>query len=72
MTPPGKLGTVKMFDPGRGFGFIVSDSNAEYYFHCTAIESGCLPEPGDRVKFIAGFSRDGRARASRVALLSEA
>ena len=26
-------GTVKMWDAGKGFGFIVSDDDDEYFFH---------------------------------------
>jgi cold shock CspA family protein len=66
---PTRTGTVKTFDPIRGFGFIAIDSGAEIYFHATGIESDKPLAVGDRVKFVQGYSRDGRTRARNVAVL---
>jgi cold shock CspA family protein len=66
MTAPGKVGTVKCFDAMRGFGFISCADGSEIYFHATGIEPGTVLAPGDRVKFIEGFARDGRTRARNV------
>jgi cold shock CspA family protein len=49
-----KTGTVKTFDAGRGFGFIVCADGREIYFHCTAIEPNKLLMAGDHVKFVQG------------------
>jgi cold shock CspA family protein len=53
----------------RGFGFIAIDSGAEIYFHVTGIESDKPLAAGDKVKFVQGYSRDGRTRARSVAVL---
>jgi cold shock CspA family protein len=64
-----KTGTVKMFDPGRGFGFISCADGREVYFHATGIEADRPLKVGDAVKFVQGFARDGRSRARNVAVL---
>jgi cold shock protein len=64
-----KTGTVKMYDPARGFGFVSCRNGEEIYFHCTTIESDKLLKAGDAVKFIVGYGRDGRRRARNVAVL---
>jgi hypothetical protein len=50
MTAPGKVGTVKMFDPGRGFVFISCADGNEVYFHATGIESGTVLAPNVKAK----------------------
>ena len=69
MKPNGELGTVKFYNPTAEFGFIASDSGTDIYFHATSIESHRVPSAGDRVKFIPGLSRRGRALARNVAVL---
>jgi CspA family cold shock protein len=69
MTAPGKVGTIKMYDQTRGFGFISCADGSEIYFHVTSIASNKPPEAGDRVKFIPGLSRRGRSLTRNVAVL---
>lgn len=47
------VGTVKMFDHSRGFGFIErADGGKDVYVHQTALAQGTRAlEPGDRVDF---------------------
>ena len=47
-------GTVKWFDPGRGYGFISrDDGEGEIFVHRSAIQGEDLPSlnEGDRVEF---------------------
>ncbi|MFP4001134.1 MAG: cold-shock protein [Thermoplasmata archaeon] len=45
-------GTVKFFDPLKGFGFIMPDRGGEDHFvHRSELSEGVSLEKGDRVKF---------------------
>lgn len=44
-------GKVKMFNTGRGFGFITGDDGKDVYVHTTAIEGGVALSPGDLVEY---------------------
>ncbi|MEK6953855.1 MAG: cold shock domain-containing protein [Candidatus Micrarchaeota archaeon] len=44
-------GKVKMFNTGRGFGFITGDDGKDVYVHTTAIEGGVALEIGDAVEY---------------------
>merc|ERR1719476_244289 len=64
-------GTVKWFDPKKGFGFISSDSDGQDYFvHFSSIEgqSGHRSlEDGEKVEFVPGQdARTGKTVAQRV------
>lgn len=60
-------GTVKFFNPDRGFGFIVSEETGnDVFFHITNLAEGYLPEEGDIVNFELGQGRDGRTSAKDV------
>lgn len=58
---PLKPGTVKFYDEGRGFGFIMADSGEQAFFHCTNIIDAGDDEvkQGDRVLFQAADFRRG-------------
>lgn len=45
------LGTVKFFNPKRGFGFITGDAGEKYYVHKSALKEGVTIEVNDRVSF---------------------
>ena len=64
-----RISVVKTYDPWRGFGFIDCADGREVYLHATGIEIDLPLKAGDGVKFIQGFSRDGRTRARSVAVL---
>lgn len=44
-------GTVKFFNPNKGFGFITGDDGKEYYVHKSALREGVTIEANDRVSF---------------------
>ncbi len=58
-------GKVKMFNAGRGFGFITGDDGKDVYVHTTAIEGGVALSPGDAVEYEVEASERG-PRAKNV------
>lgn len=61
-----KTGTVKMYKPGAGWGFIRADDGSDIFFHISDFaEHFDEPSSGARVTFVAG-SRHGKPRASNV------
>lgn len=60
-------GTVKWYDPEKGYGFIArDDGDADVFVHRSAIEEGDLNE-GDRVEFdVAPSAKGPRADHVRV------
>lgn len=66
-------GTVKWFDPRKGYGFILGEDGMDYFVHYTAI----VQEEGFRtlrenaaVTFDAGTDDAGRACASNVVVVA--
>merc|ERR1719453_394601 len=46
--PPGILsGTVKTFNPEKGFGFITGADGVDTFCHLNAVVDGTTPQPGD-------------------------
>jgi cold shock CspA family protein len=60
-----------MYDPKRGFGFIVPDGgDADLFFHVRDVGDDAEPQVGRRVAFDAGVNpRNGRPRATGVRLV---
>jgi cold shock CspA family protein len=52
-------GTVKFYNPLKGFGFIKSDK--DYFFHMTQCPEGWKPKIGDKVEFTPVKSKRGWA-----------
>jgi CspA family cold shock protein len=52
-------GEVKFFDSAKGFGFIITDSGKEFFFHITSIQDAREPQSGDKVSFIIGNNKKG-------------
>ena len=46
-----KLGTVKVWNPTSGWGFISGDDGDDYFLNVSNIRSGQKLKVGDRVKF---------------------
>ena len=58
-----ETGTVKWFDPQKGYGFINRDAGNDIFVHHSAISEQSF-EPlseGDRVSFVVGEGRKGPA-----------
>ena len=52
-------GKVKMFNTGRGFGFITGEDGKDVYVHATAVEGGAQLAPGDSVEYEVEDSQRG-------------
>ena len=65
-------GTVKFFNESKGYGFVQPDDGGnDAFVHITAVEAagmGTLRE-GQRVNYELETGRDGKASATRLALL---
>jgi CspA family cold shock protein len=62
------VGTVKWYDPDKGFGFVArEDGGSDLFLHHTMVGSELLAE-GDRISFTVGFGLKGE-RAEDVHLL---
>ena len=46
-----KIGTVKMWDGMKGFGFIEDDEGMDYFVNISKVRMGLKLREGDRVKF---------------------
>ena len=65
-------GTVKWFNPTKGFGFIQPDSGGkDVFLHISALERAGLREiaDGQKITYELETGRDGRASASQIALV---
>lgn len=62
-----RRGLLKSWDDRKGFGFIEPEAGGEPLFvHISAMRGDRRPRAGETVLFIAGRSREGRARASHM------
>lgn len=52
-------GTVKFFNAGKGFGFIVQDSGDDLFFHISEVQGGQEPQDGDKVEYEVGQGKKG-------------
>jgi CspA family cold shock protein len=65
------IGTVKWFNPSKGYGFIQpEDGDKDVFVHISAVEQAGLStlNEGQKIEFDVTPGRDGRASAENVKL----
>ncbi len=65
-------GTVKWFNPTKGFGFIEpEDGSKDAFVHISAVESSGLSglEEGQKITFDLVSGRDGKMAAENLAIV---
>lgn len=69
--PEHRVGTVRSYDPVKGYGFITTLSHGQYYLHKSEVIGGLVPAVGSRVDFYtSGNPTPGKSpRACYVAVL---
>jgi CspA family cold shock protein len=68
------LGTVKWFNPTKGFGFIQPDSGGKDVFvHISAVQRAGMEslDEGQRLEFQVVPGRDGRTSADDIKAVNE-
>jgi len=66
------IGTVKWFNPTKGFGFIEpQDKSKDVFIHISALERAGLSSlaEGQKIEYELGAGRDGRTAAENVKLV---
>ena len=53
------IGNIKHYNPSRGFGFIITDSETDIFFHVSGLAEGYYPASGDQVQFEMGNGKRG-------------
>lgn len=52
-------GRVKMYNEGKGFGFILGDDTKDYFFHISDVKSVEIPQRGQYVEYTAAVGNKG-------------
>jgi len=66
------IGTVKWFNPAKGFGFIQPDDGSKDAFvHISAVERAGLPNlhEGQKVEYELTPGRDGKSSAENLTII---
>ncbi|MBN2567705.1 cold shock domain-containing protein [Candidatus Woesearchaeota archaeon] len=59
-------GTVKWYNPAKGYGFIVGDDKKEYFVHHSQLPEGAVPQQDESVTFETKETEKGLQAASVV------
>lgn len=65
------IGTVKWFNPGKGFGFVApEDGGKDVFIHISALEKAGISglAEGQKIEYQLAPGRDGRTSAENVRL----
>lgn len=62
-------GTVKWFDPVKGYGFVLAEDGRDLFVHCSALSPGDVLAEGDRIHFSIEQGAKG-LNAANVGVLS--
>lgn len=66
------IGSVKWFNPAKGFGFIApEDDGKDVFIHISALERAGISglSEGQRIEYELGAGRDGRTSAENIRLV---
>ena len=66
-------GTVKWFNPSKGFGFIEpEDGSKDAFVHISAVEAAGLStlNEGQKVSFDIEAGRDGKSSAANISIIN--
>ena len=66
------IGTVKWFNPAKGFGFIApEDKGKDVFIHISALERAGISglAEGQKIEYELGAGRDGRTAAEKIQLV---
>lgn len=64
---PRQAGRIKFMKPDKGFGFIEPDGGGrDIFVHISQVQGGVTLASDERVTFVVGTARDGRAQAQDV------
>jgi len=65
-------GTVKWFNPTKGFGFIApEDGDKDVFIHVSALEKAGINglAEGQKIEYELGAGRDGRSAAENIRVI---
>ncbi|MDH3413662.1 MAG: cold-shock protein [Gammaproteobacteria bacterium] len=66
------IGSVKWFNPAKGFGFVApEDEGKDVFIHVSALERAGISglAEGQKIEYELGAGRDGRSSAEKVRLV---
>lgn len=60
------IGTIKWFNPDKGFGFVARDNGQDVFIHKSAVTAAGIISlnEGDRIEFEIGPGKDGKGECA--------